>query len=185
LCLLVAAVVAAACSHQAPKPPAPARGPAPAGERQAAAGGPRRRVPPNPVVQDSVRRATVDSILATIAGREAEPAGKVFKNVKLLGELSAAAFLKNMDENYGRGLGWTCGNCHTPNEPFSSDGRKNKRIARQMQKLTNLINQSVLPKVKELDAEYDKVTCVMCHRGSNEPKGDMAVPAPPASVPRQ
>ena len=34
-----------------------------------------------------MRRATVDSILATIAGRENEPAGEVFRNVKELKDL--------------------------------------------------------------------------------------------------
>jgi hypothetical protein len=43
--------------------------------------------------------------MRAIAGREQLPASQVFKNVKLLKDMPAAAFLKNMDENYGRGLG--------------------------------------------------------------------------------
>ena len=129
----------------------------------------------------------VDSILATIAGRENEPAGTVFKNVKLLKAMPAGEFLRTMDSQYGRALGWTCNNCHVIGK-FDDTSRKNKRIALQMQTLTDLINNDQLTKVKELDEKYDKVTCVMCHRGANEPKATMPVlPAPaaqPATPPR-
>ncbi|MDQ6829882.1 MAG: photosynthetic reaction center cytochrome c subunit family protein [Gemmatimonadota bacterium] len=130
------------------------------------------------MVQDSSRRALVDSILKTIAGRENQPAGTVFKNVQLLKDMPAGEFLRNMDTNYGRGLGWTCSNCHVVGQ-FDVDTRKNKRIARQMQAMNTLINDEQLPKIKELDATYEKVTCVMCHRGANQPKGTMPVPPPP------
>jgi hypothetical protein len=157
--------------------------PAPAGQAAPGQGpGPRRRPPPDPAVQDSLRRNQVDSILKVIAGRELQPAGQVFKNVQLLKDMPAGEFVRQMDTNYGRGLGWTCNNCHTIGE-FDSDTKKNKRIARQMQEMTLLVNQQELPKVKELDAEYEKVTCVMCHRGSNEPKGTMPVPAGPPAGP--
>ncbi len=49
-----------------------------------------------------------------------------------------------------------------------------------MQRLTDRLNTRELTAVKELDAEYDKVTCVMCHRGSNEPKCTMPPPPPVA-----
>lgn len=127
-----------------------------------------------------MRRATVDSILATIAGRENEPAGAVFRNVKELKDLTAAEFLRTMDTQYGRGLGWTCANCHVVGK-WDDDSKKNKRIARQMQAMQDYVNNKRLARVKELDVEYDKATCVMCHRGSNEPSGTMDQPtvAPP------
>ncbi len=154
---------------------APATQPAPGATGQPGAQPPRRG--PNPVQQDSARRAQVDSIMRTIAGRENQPAGTVFKNVKLLKEMPAGEFLKNMDTNYGRGLGMGCGNCHVVGQ-FDQDTRKNKRIARQMQEMTDYINKSQLPTVKELDEGYPKVTCVMCHLGSGHPKNTMAVPQP-------
>ena len=143
------------------------------------AGSPRRRVPPNPMQQDTLRRAIIDSLLGTIKGRENEPAGTVFKNVKLLKAMPAAEFLRTMNEQYGRGLGWTCSNCHVAGR-FDDDTKKNKRLARQMQAMTDYINgpQLGLGSMKELDAEFDRATCVMCHRGNNEPKGTMAVPMP-------
>ncbi len=192
----IALVALAACT---PTPPSQPSQPSPAGGQgstvatsttaaapsSALSTAPRRRPPPNPIAQDSVRRALVDSILKTIVGREQEPAGQVFKNVQLLKDMPAGEFLKNMDVNYGRGLGWTCGNCHVLTQ-FDADTRKNKKIARQMQAMTTLINAEQLPKIKELDATYEKVTCVMCHRGSNEPKATMPMPpAPPASSPGQ
>ncbi len=180
-----AVAVVASCTPSPPSQPSPSGGtgpvqaPAPAVNPAApVTNAPRRRPPPNPVAQDSSRRSMVDSILKTIAGRENEPAGRVFKNVLLLKDMPAGEFLRNMDTNYGRGLGWTCSNCHVVGQ-FDVDTRKNKRIARQMQALNNLINDEQLPKIKELDATYEKVSCVMCHRGDNEPKATMPVPPPP------
>ncbi len=183
------ALAAIACS---PTPPASTPSPsgstgqavaaAPAGAQTPAAPGgpggpPRRREPPNPMRQDTVRRAMVDSLMRTIAGRENEPAGTVFKNVTLSKAMPAGEFLKMMDTQYGRGLGWTCNNCHVVTN-FSDDSRKNKRIAKQMQEMQDHLNTVRLTSIKELDAEYDKVSCVMCHRGANEPKGAMPVPQP-------
>ena len=71
----------------------------------------------------------------------------------------------------------TCNNCHVTTN-FSDDSRKNKRIAKQMQEMQDHLNTVRLLSIKELDAEYDKVSCVMCHRGTNEPKGAMPVPQP-------
>lgn len=120
----------------------------------------------------------VDSILASISGRENEPAGDVFRNVKLLKAMPAGEFLRTMDTQYGRGLGWTCNNCHVSGK-FDDDTKKNKRIARQMQGMQNYINGRSFPGIKELDAEYEKATCMMCHRGTNEPKGAMEIQALP------
>lgn len=120
--------------------------------------------------------------MRAIAGREQEPAGKVFKNVKLLKDMPAAEFLKNMDVNYGRGLGMACGNCHVIGK-YDEDTRKNKRVARDMQELTDYINTVRLASIKELDEDYVKVTCVTCHAGSGHPKNAMPVPTP-ASVAR-
>jgi Photosynthetic reaction centre cytochrome C subunit len=191
---VIAALTLAAIACARTKPgttPAPTGAPvasaAPGSARPGEPGGPggpggppRRRPPPNPLQQDTVRRAMVDSILATIAGRENQPAGSVFRNVKLLKNLTAGEFLRTMDTQYGRGLGWTCSNCHIVGK-WDDDTKKNKRIARQMQAMQDYINGTQLANVKELDAEYDKTTCVMCHRGTNEPRGVMDQPtvAPP------
>ena len=169
----------------APQPSSPQPQAASSAGAAATTDGPRPRRAPNPIAQDSARRAQVDSIMRAIAGRETEPAGTVFKNVKLLKDMPAAEFLKNMDVNYGRGLGMGCGNCHVVGK-YDEDTRKNKRVARQMQEMTNHINTVRLAQIKELDEDYTKITCVTCHAGSGHPKTTMAVPQPPSSsIPRQ
>jgi hypothetical protein len=117
--------------------------------------------------------------MRAIAGHETEPAGKVFKNVKILKDMPAAEFLRNMNENYGRGLGMSCGNCHVIGQ-YDQDTRKNKRLARQMQEMTNYINAERLGKMQEIDSDFEHITCVTCHAGSGHPKTTMAVPTPPA-----
>ena len=160
-------------STQAPAPQ-PATAPSAAVTPSAPGAGPRRA--PNPLAQDSARRKQVDSIMLAIAGREQEPAGTVFKNVKLLKQMPAGDFLRNMDANYGRGLGMSCGSCHVLGK-YDEDTRKNKRVAREMQEMVDYINSVRLPNIKELDEDYVKVTCVTCHAGSNTPKALMDVPA--------
>lgn len=194
--IALAAIVAGSCTSQtasqAPSPapstqgqvappPPPVTTPTDQGTRTVpgpgpgVAGGQGRR--PNPAQQDTARRAQVDSIMRAIAGKEQQPASQVFKNVKLLKDMPAAAFLKNMDENYGRGLGMSCGNCHVLGK-YDEDTRKNKRVARDMQEMTDYINSVRLANIKELDEDYVKVTCVTCHAGSGHPKATMPVPVP-------
>ena len=175
--------VAISCSPSPVSQASPGSAPTPSGQVAAtspasapAAGETRRR--PNPMQQDTVRRRMVDSIMTTIRGREQEPAGTVFKNVKLLKSMPAAEFLRNMDVNYGRGLGMGCGNCHVIGE-FDADTRKNKRVARQMQEMVTYINAQQLSQMKELDEDRVSVTCVTCHMGSGHPKDTMSVPMPP------
>jgi hypothetical protein len=168
-------VAATGAPAPAQEPPGPGgqRGPVgPGGPR-----GPAGRRPPNPMAQDTVRRKEVDSILVAIAGHENEPAGTVFKNVKLLKDMPAGDFVRSMDTIYGRGLGMTCANCHVIGQ-FDGDTRKNKRVARDMQVMENYINTQELPNIKELDEDFTTVSCVTCHMGSSKPKNKMAVPMP-------
>ncbi|HEX6574450.1 MAG TPA: photosynthetic reaction center cytochrome c subunit family protein [Gemmatimonadaceae bacterium] len=183
---VAAVIVALSCStttpSQAPTPQgpstAPSQPPAPSSNVPAPGGAaPQGNRRPNPAQQDTARRAQVDSIMRVIAGRENQPAGTVFKNVKLLKDMPAGEFLKNMDVNYGRGLGMGCGNCHVIGQ-YDQDTRKNKRVARDMQEMTNYINSVRLAQIKELDEDYVKVTCVTCHAGSGHPKATMEVPQP-------
>lgn len=189
--VLISAALFAGCTPQPTSGPAPVgTGPAAPGPTQPAAGQevargpggpggpvPGGRRPPNPMQQDTVRRKQVDSILVAIAGKENQPAGTVFKNVKVLMDKPAGEFVKMMDTIYGRGLGQTCANCHVIGQ-FDGDTRKNKRIAREMQVMQNNINTAQLPNIKELDEDYQKVSCVTCHMGTAHPKNTMAVPSP-------
>lgn len=183
--VVVALVVASAgvgCASGKSESAAPA--PTPVAQRPAgggaapggAAGAPattrRAPQPPNWERQDSVRRALVAEVLASVKGRENEPAGKVFKNVQLNKEMPVKEFLAMMDEQYGRSIGATCTGCHQSTNvggvlkvDYADNSPKKKIIARQMERMTQKINGD-LSKVKELDQPYVKSTCVMCHRGA-------------------
>lgn len=138
-----------------------------------------RRQPVSPMKMDTVRRDAVATLLATLKGRENEPAGVVFKNVKLHKDMPVREFLSMMDEQYGRGLGFTCVNCHMDNGDYASDERKNKVIARQMERMQRDIDTKYIAKVKELDDPRPKTTCVMCHRGTPHMPNTMDVPTAP------
>jgi cytochrome c2 len=119
-----------------------------------------------------VRRALVAEVLRSVAGRENEPAGKVFKNVQLNKSMPVKDFLAMMNEQYGRSVGASCTGCHANTNvagvlkvDYASDEPKKKQIARQMEKMTQGINKE-LSKVKELDQPYIRTTCVVCHRGA-------------------
>lgn len=138
-----------------------------------------RRVPPTPMKLDTLRREAVAAVMKTLAGRENEPAGTVFKNVKLHKDMPAKAFITMMDEQYGRGLSVNCTSCHMDNGDYSSDERKNKIIARQMVTMQRDIDRKYIAKVKELDDPRPKTTCVMCHRGATHMTTEMDVPTAP------
>lgn len=133
-----------------------------------------RRVP-NYAAQDSARRATVATLLRELAGRENEPAGKVFKNVQLHKDMPVREFLAKMDSQYGRGTGSTCTGCHIPGR-WENDSLKNKVISRQMETMTRTIQAGHLEKVKELDEDFPTASCVMCHRGALHMPNVMSVP---------
>jgi Photosynthetic reaction centre cytochrome C subunit len=187
--LLIAVVAIAAivaCQHPsttpAPTPqPTGGRGAAPGG---VAAGTPRPRPPRlSPDSLGKLRRIMVNQVLATITGREAEPAGTVFKNVVFNKDIPAGQFVNMMDSSYARALGWQCQNCHVTTD-FSSDAKKDKGRAKLMIEMTNVINSVHMPK---LNAEKpEKVTCMLCHRGTNDPRDTvetyrMPAPRPPGS----
>ncbi|MFY7923629.1 MAG: c-type cytochrome [Gemmatimonas sp.] len=138
-----------------------------------------RRQPVSPMKMDTVRQQAIATLMATLKGRENEPAGVVFKNVKLHKDLPVTDFLAMMDEQYGRGLGFTCVNCHMDNGDYASDERKNKVIARQMERMQRDIDSKYIAKVKELDDPRPKTTCVMCHRGTPHMPNTMDVPTAP------
>jgi hypothetical protein len=118
-------------------------------------------------VQDT-NNAFVARIKEQIKGREKEPAQKVFKNVKWLTDTPAATFLVIMNIGYSRALGVTCTHCHVETD-FSSDEKREKRAAREMQALHRSINDQ-LSKMQNLRPKPDHfINCTTCHRGSTDP----------------
>jgi hypothetical protein len=153
-----------ACSktQSASSNPAPAPQPA----QPAVAG---RRLPPPRDSMAKLRAAYVTQVMASIAGRENQPAEQVFKNVQVLKGITAAQLVRTMDEQYGKAMSWNCTNCHrlAPQGNFASDTSNDKRRARFMQQMTDDINKVQLPKLYPKDVPH--VTCMTCHRGYNEP----------------
>ena len=125
-----------------------------------------------PLSRDSLaklRAVYVTQVMASIAGRENQPAEQVFKNVQVLKGITAGELVHKMDAEYGTAMSWNCTNCHrlAPQGNFASDTSTDKKRARFMQQMTDEINHVQLPKLYPKDTP--KVSCMTCHRGYNEP----------------
>lgn len=162
----------------------PASQPAPAAPRGETPPGVRRRVPLTPeqraARRDSLaadRQRLVDKVLKSIAGRENEPAGQVFKNVKLEKDMPAGAFVRMMNDDYGKAVGRSCDFCHIVNQ-WDSDARKEKLTARIMIAMEDSINNApgYLPQLKNRRGTWPHIECVTCHRGMNEPNRALLPP---------
>jgi len=91
-----------------------------------------------------------------------EPAAKIYKNVKVLGELKGNRFMAGM-QSMRANLGEKCPMCHlVKQKDFAADTKKEKRRAREMIRMNEEINR------RTFGGEV-KVTCWMCHRGEEEP----------------
>jgi rubrerythrin len=109
----------------------------------------------------------VKKLLAEIAGKEKLPAGKVFKNVKLLADVPAARFLRIMDTGYSQSLGVTCDHCHVE-ERWDADEKRPKLAAREMIVMMREINEK-LSAMDNIDTSDATVNCTTCHRGFVKP----------------
>ena len=189
-CVAVAVLIAmtfVACRHgggaAGPRPGTVSTISAPSGGGPAT---PARRVPPSRDSLARLRAGYVAQVMTSIAGRENEPADRVFKNVQVLKGLTAVQLVDVMDKQYSTALSWNCTNCHrlAPQGNFASDTSTDKRRARFMQEMQNNINEAQLPKLYPRDTP--KVSCATCHRGYNEPPpSDYLIPerGKPGGVP--
>jgi hypothetical protein len=110
-------------------------------------------------------------IAERIVGRENEPAGQVFKNMRIdwLKTVPARQLLDIMNFGYARGLGVRCTHCHVESD-FSSDDKRPKRAAREMAAMHRTVNQT-LAKMENLRSAPDErsINCATCHRGKTDP----------------
>ena len=184
----------ASCRSGQPEP-APAAPPAPAvaarGEERPPEGRGeippefrRRRVPLTPeqraARRDSLtadRERLMNEVLKSIASRENEPAGRVFKNVKLDKDVPAGEFVRMMNDDFGKALGRSCNFCHDVHH-WDSDERHEKTVARMMIAMEDSINNSpaYLPQLKNRRGFWPHIECVTCHRGMNEPNRALLPP---------
>jgi Photosynthetic reaction centre cytochrome C subunit len=114
----------------------------------------------------------VKQLLGRIAGREQDPAGNVFKNVQLpwFKNVPAGVFIDIMNEGYSRALGVACTHCHNA-EDFASDGKREKRAAREMAVMHKMINEQ-LAKMQNVQGKPEErfINCATCHRGEIDPR---------------
>jgi photosynthetic reaction center cytochrome c subunit len=98
------------------------------------------------------------------AGSDGPKASQVYKNVKVLGDLSVGDFnrlMVSMTSWVAPGEG--CAYCHAlPN--FEDDSKYTKVVARRMVEMTQHINADWQPHVAQTG-----VTCYTCHRGEPVP----------------
>ena len=113
------------------------------------------------------RHAQAEAVRKSIAGREGEPATAVFSNVKVLTtSISAAQLINAMEMTFGRSLGVRCEYCHDAGD-FASDALRTKRVAREMMRITGVINVQFSQVLDFRERTF--VSCWTCHRGSAHP----------------
>ncbi|MFN0119066.1 MAG: c-type cytochrome [Blastocatellia bacterium] len=114
------------------------------------------------------QRDAVRELRAQLAGREDEPAEKVFQNIRILRGLSAAQLLRMMETGYSRSLGVDCAHCHV-NGDWASEEKPAKQKTREMGQMTRTINTQLLRGFKNGDGEAPVISCNTCHRGQVRP----------------
>jgi hypothetical protein len=139
--------------------------------------------PPQPGPQGPVGppQGPLAGLSEAIKGREAEPAEKVFKNIRQLKGRPAGQLLRAMGA-FTRALGVNCAHCHVPGE-WEKDDKPTKDIARGMIRMVGAINSEQLKSIPNLRAEAT-VSCSTCHRGA--PRPDPRLPGsggPPPGAP--
>lgn len=120
--------------------------------------------------------AALAELRKSIAGKENEPAERVFKNIQLLKGLPAGRLLRIMEMGYSRSLGVNCTHCHVPGE-WEKDEKPTKQVARDMAAMVAAINGQHLKQIKNLKSESPVVNCTTCHRGQTKPA--LNLPEPP------
>jgi len=111
----------------------------------------------------------------SIAGKENEPAEKVFKNIQLLKGMPAARLLRVMELGYSKSLGVTCTHCHVPGE-WEKEDKPTKQVARDMAGMAATINNQLLKQIKNLKSENPGINCTTCHRGQTKPALNLPEP---------
>jgi hypothetical protein len=88
------------------------------------------------------------------------------KNLQVLPKTTTRDEVKAIMKAQAKALDVECDFCHAVPD-MASDDNANKKIARQMMRMTAEINDKWIKGMK--DAEKNKVTCGTCHRGKETP----------------
>lgn len=111
-------------------------------------------------------------LVAASVAQDKEPekpqtAKEKFKNIKVLKNLPADQLIPVM-RKWNVALGVKCDFCHViaaDHSGFEKDDKPEKNAARKMVQMTVDIN-------KRYKAVEKKVSCMTCHHGNKEPKGE-------------
>ena len=125
--------------------------------------------------RDSIRadrERHVQTLRASIAGREELPSREVFRNVKVMGDVPAGRLLSIMDMGYSNSLGVSCDHCHVVDQ-WDSEEKPTKQVTRDMAAMASRINRELLPAVPGLRSGRPTVNCTTCHRGEVKPATNM------------
>ena len=117
---------------------------------------------------DFDQAAAIAAIKEAIAGKEDMPAKEVFNNLELMGEFPAGRITAIMEFGFSNSLGVTCTHCHNPDD-WSSDEKIEKKITREMWRMTGTINSEMLPAIADFSDRQATVNCTTCHRGDVKP----------------
>jgi hypothetical protein len=107
---------------------------------------------------------TIVGLLAALAALVAPPrfaAAEPAKDLQVLPKGTEKKAVKKIMKTWAKALGVECDHCHDMDD-LTLDS-KNKTAARKMFKMVETINAKYFAKSKE------KVSCVTCHRGKEEP----------------
>lgn len=133
------------------------------------AGGNQNSAAPPPQTEKPFDQAqALADLRKSIAGKENEPAEKVFKNIQLLKGVPAGRLLRVMEMGYAKSLGVDCTHCHVPGQ-WEKEDKPAKQIARDMAAMVAAINNQHLKQIKNLKSESPVVNCTTCHRGQIKP----------------
>ncbi len=103
-----------------------------------------------------------------------KPTDDGFKNLKVLPKNITADSLDGIMDSYKLALGVKCGFCHvmkdsTGKEDYASDANPHKETTRNMMLMTIDINTKYFPSRRNPTRYREKVKCITCHQGNQEP----------------
>jgi len=114
-------------------------------------------------------------LLLAIGGPIAAQIPDEFTNLKVLPADTGKRELVSLMREFSSALGVRCNHCHVGEDPsslegydFASDEPEHKKVARAMMKMTNEINDKLLPATGRRSPV--RVRCVTCHHGIEHPE---------------
>lgn len=120
-------------------------------------------------------------VLLVIAGVAASrPPADTHKNLKVLPKNISHDDLDKIMDEWKVALGVKCNFCHAPQKDnprkidYASDDKPEKKIAREMFKMTGRINKKFFDYKKSAENPVPPVTCMTCHHGKAHPEAPKA-----------